>query len=110
MVAAGVVDDVDWFFGAHVGVTAKTGHIQLCADGYLATTKFDVNFTGIQSHACLLYTSRLSGRDLNSRRLAEEVRDRVENTDDEGKQDDEVFPNGITIHLDYPKPGLISRA
>jgi hypothetical protein len=46
----------------------------------------------------------------NSRRLAEEVRDRVENTDDEGKQDDEVFPNGITIHLDYPKPGLISRA
>ena len=51
MVAAGVVDDVDWFFGAHVGVTAKTGHIQLCADGYLATTKFDVNFTGIQSHA-----------------------------------------------------------
>ena len=53
---------------------------------------------------------RLSGRDLNSRRLAEEVRDRVENTDDEGKQDDEVFPNGITIHLDYPKPGLISRA
>lgn len=51
MVAAGVVDDVDWFFVAHVGVTAKSGHIQLCADGYLATTKFDVNFTGIPSHA-----------------------------------------------------------
>lgn len=51
MVAAGVVDDVDWFFGGHVGTSAKTGQIQLCTDGFFATTKFDVNFTGIASHA-----------------------------------------------------------
>lgn len=51
MVAAGVVDDVDWFFGAHVGTSAKTGDVQLCRSGFFATTKFDVNFTGLQSHA-----------------------------------------------------------
>ncbi|MDL2059376.1 amidohydrolase [Mesosutterella sp. AGMB02718] len=51
MVAAGVVDDVDWFFGAHVGTVAKPGEIVIQPDGYMATTKFDVNYTGVPSHA-----------------------------------------------------------
>ncbi len=51
MAAAGVVDDVDWFFGSHVGVYAKPGEICPIAKGFLATVKFDVNFTGIPSHA-----------------------------------------------------------
>ena len=51
MTQAGVVDDLDWFFGGHVGVTAKPGEIQLLPDGFLATTKFDVDYTGVPSHA-----------------------------------------------------------
>lgn len=51
MAAAGVVDDVDWLFGSHIGVYAKLGEVGVCRSGFLATTKFDVAFTGKPSHA-----------------------------------------------------------
>lgn len=51
MAAAGVVDDVDWLFGSHIGVCAKLGEIGVCRSGFLATTKIDVSFTGTPSHA-----------------------------------------------------------
>ena len=51
MVERGIVDDVDWFFAAHAGVTAAPGEIQLLEQGYLATVKFDADFTGLASHS-----------------------------------------------------------
>ena len=51
MVEAGVVDDADWLFAAHVGTSAGPGEIMLLPDGYLATVKFDADFTGLASHA-----------------------------------------------------------
>lgn len=51
MAAAGVVDDVDWLFGSHIGVSAKLGEVGVCRRGFLATTKIDVTFTGRPSHA-----------------------------------------------------------
>lgn len=51
MVAAGAVDDADWFIGAHVGAPAKQGEIRVCEAGFMATTKFDAEFTGVASHA-----------------------------------------------------------
>ena len=51
MAAAGVVDDVDWMFGAHVGVTCKSGEIGIIRHGFLATAKIDIEFEGTPSHA-----------------------------------------------------------
>lgn len=51
MAAAGVVDDVDWFFGAHVGVFCHSGEIGVIRRGFLATTKIDIAFEGTPSHA-----------------------------------------------------------
>lgn len=51
MAAAGVVDDVDWFFGAHVGVSCAPGEVGIVEKGFLATTKLDIAFTGQASHA-----------------------------------------------------------
>ena len=51
MAAAGVVDDLDWFFGAHVGVCCGLGEAAVIRSGFLATTKIDIEFTGVPSHA-----------------------------------------------------------
>ena len=51
MVAAGVVDGLDWLFGAHVGVASKSGEIGIIRHGFLATTKVDIEFDGVASHA-----------------------------------------------------------
>ncbi|KMY42707.1 amidohydrolase [Peribacillus loiseleuriae] len=51
MVTAGVVDDVDIFIAIHVGFEAELGEL-ICGDlGFMATTKFDVTYTGEASHA-----------------------------------------------------------
>ena len=51
MVEAGVVDDVDVFIAIHVGLGAELGEL-ICGDlGHLATTKFDVTYTGKPAHA-----------------------------------------------------------
>ncbi|GHH99872.1 amidohydrolase [Neobacillus kokaensis] len=51
MVNAGVVDDVDIFIAMHIGLGAELGEF-ICSDlGFLATTKFDVTFTGKAAHA-----------------------------------------------------------
>lgn len=47
MAARGIVDDVDWFAGAHIGCSAKLHQIGVSHHGYLATTKFDLDITGI---------------------------------------------------------------
>lgn len=53
MVDAGIVDDVDYMIGIHVGLGAVDGEV-ICGagdDGFPSSHKFDVNFTGKPSHA-----------------------------------------------------------
>lgn len=52
MAAAGVVDDVDYLFGGHIGLRLFVSN-QICmqAVNALATTKMDAHFTGFSSHA-----------------------------------------------------------
>lgn len=51
MAAKGIVDDVDWFAGAHIGCSAKLGEVGVSHHGYLATTKFDLHYHGIAAAA-----------------------------------------------------------
>ena len=53
MVAAGHLDDVDVFIGSHVAPTQSLddGDVTPGTYGSLATTKYDVTFTGLAAHA-----------------------------------------------------------
>lgn len=51
MVAAGVVDDVDYVLGHHLYSGWEIGQIDPGRGGYLATSKFDATFTGAPAHA-----------------------------------------------------------
>ena len=52
MVAKGIVDDVDYMIGSHIGFGAtETGKLICGGNGFLATTKLDATFTGIPAHA-----------------------------------------------------------
>lgn len=54
MVNTGIVDDVDYFFGGHIGFKAVENDSLVClTDGFLATTKLDAVFKGVSSHAGL---------------------------------------------------------
>lgn len=50
IVAKGFVDDVDYMIGAHV-LDKHVGYVSYNATDFLATTKFDVTFTGVPAHA-----------------------------------------------------------
>lgn len=45
--ASGVLDDVDWFTAGHIGCDAKPGQVGVSHEGYLATTKFDLEIFGL---------------------------------------------------------------
>lgn len=51
MVEAGVVDDVDYFVASHVGTGVPYNHFLASNNGFLATSKIDVTFKGVSSHA-----------------------------------------------------------
>ncbi|MBD2792582.1 amidohydrolase [Xenorhabdus sp. 42] len=51
MVAAGVVDDVDCFIAIHIGLGNSPGGLVCGKDNFLATTKFDVIYRGVATHA-----------------------------------------------------------
>jgi aminobenzoyl-glutamate utilization protein A len=52
MVAAGVLADVDFLLGGHLGFLARQPGQLICGcDKFLATTKFDVAFRGTPAHA-----------------------------------------------------------
>lgn len=51
MVKAGVVDDTDFFIAMHLGTGVPSGEFVAGNSGFLATTKMDVMFKGIASHA-----------------------------------------------------------
>ena len=51
MVAKGWVDHVDYLFCSHIGGDAKLGQGNVAESGFLATSKIDITFTGLPSHA-----------------------------------------------------------
>ena len=52
MMSKGVVDDVKYIVGMHLGVNLKkTGQVACRTVGFLATTKLDATFTGTPAHA-----------------------------------------------------------
>jgi aminobenzoyl-glutamate utilization protein A len=52
MVAAGAVDDVDYFIAGHLGISAgETGLVSCGTHGLLATTKMDLVLRGVAAHA-----------------------------------------------------------
>lgn len=51
MTEAGVVDDVDFFTAIHIGTGVPAGQLVCGSNGFMATTKLDVIFRGVASHA-----------------------------------------------------------
>lgn len=51
MVQAGWLDDVDYFMASHIGCQAALGTYQFLTDGFMATSKINVDFVGEASHA-----------------------------------------------------------
>lgn len=51
MVTAGVLDDVDYFTAIHIGTGVPSGTVVCGGDNFMATTKFDVLFSGVAAHA-----------------------------------------------------------
>ncbi len=51
MADAGVVDDVDYLIGLHVGLKCGPGEMIAGARDFLATSKANVTFTGVPAHA-----------------------------------------------------------
>ena len=48
---SGILDDVNFLFGGHIGFSVPTGHIYTSCTGMLASTKLDVRLTGKSAHA-----------------------------------------------------------
>ena len=51
MAEKGLLDDVDYFVGAHIGNGLPSGTVAPGIGGFLCTTKFDLVYTGKASHA-----------------------------------------------------------
>lgn len=51
MMMAGVVNDADYFIAMHLGLGAPTGYVAGGIGGFLCSTKFDAEFTGVAAHA-----------------------------------------------------------
>ncbi|GGB60813.1 peptidase M20 [Lentibacillus populi] len=51
MVQANVVADVDYLVASHIGTGVPHNHFVAANNGFLATTKLDISFNGMASHA-----------------------------------------------------------
>lgn len=51
MARAGVVDDTDFFIASHIGTGVPQHHFVASNNGFLATTKLNITFTGKAAHA-----------------------------------------------------------
>lgn len=51
MAASGILDDADYFLGAHIAMMCKSGEVSVNPYGFLCTTKLDVTYTGRPAHA-----------------------------------------------------------
>ena len=49
----GELDDVDFLYAIHLGIHAASGELVVCPEGFLSSTKFDVEFIGRAAHAGL---------------------------------------------------------
>lgn len=48
---AGILDEVDYFMSAHIGMDEEAGVLGVGTGGFLGTTKFDIKFHGVPTHA-----------------------------------------------------------
>jgi len=48
MAASGILDDADYFLGAHIAMMCKSGEVSVNPYGFLCTTKLDVTYTGLR--------------------------------------------------------------
>ena len=48
---SGLLDDVDYFIGGHVGMDPKLHELGIITKGFLSTTKINVSYTGKPAHA-----------------------------------------------------------
>lgn len=53
LASGGELDDVDQLYAIHLGIHAASGELVVCPDGFLSSTKFDVEFIGRAAHAGL---------------------------------------------------------
>ena len=51
IVEKGILDDVDYLYGLHLGLSIDSGKVYPGATGFLATSKFDAIFKGEPAHA-----------------------------------------------------------
>lgn len=51
MTEAGVVDDIDYMLGAHIGGRCPSGHFHPLREGFMASTKYSATFKGAAAHA-----------------------------------------------------------
>lgn len=51
MVEKGIVDEVDYFLAGHIGLGLESGILGLGTIGFLSTSKMDIHFKGVPSHA-----------------------------------------------------------
>lgn len=51
MVEAGVVDEIDYLLAGHIGLGVESGILGIGTIGFLATSKMDIYFEGVPSHA-----------------------------------------------------------
>ena len=51
MAEAGVVDDAQWLFAAHLGCGLPSRHVAAASAGMLNSTKLDATFRGVSAHA-----------------------------------------------------------
>ncbi|PVZ84748.1 amidohydrolase [Serratia sp. S1B] len=47
----GILDDIDYFFSAHLGMGCASGEVVVDPQGFLSTTKLDFRFHGAPAHA-----------------------------------------------------------
>lgn len=53
MAQSGVLDDIDYLYALHLGINAKSGEVVVAPEGFLCSTKFDIEFFGKAAHAAI---------------------------------------------------------
>lgn len=51
MVDSGVLDELDYLMGSHIGMGEEIGTLGVGSEGFLGTAKYDIHFHGVPSHA-----------------------------------------------------------
>ena len=51
MAESGQLDDVNWYVAGHVGGACHSNEVQVVTGGFMASSKFDIYFKGLEAHA-----------------------------------------------------------